>query len=128
MDVATALGELSAAGSEQTRKTYRRHGAPEPLFGVSFATLRALAKRSAPTTRWPAGCGTPATPTPAPGRVDRRSARPDATSPIAGPAGCAITWSSIWWRPWSRARRWPSSAWRSGSAATTSSSRAAAGR
>jgi|JI10StandDraft_1071094.scaffolds.fasta_scaffold02733_11 3-methyladenine DNA glycosylase AlkD len=45
MDVATALGELSAAGSEQTRKTYRRHGAPEPLFGVSFATLRALAKR-----------------------------------------------------------------------------------
>ena len=45
MDVATALGELSAAGSEQTRKTYRRHGAPEPLFGVSFATLRAMAKR-----------------------------------------------------------------------------------
>ena len=45
MDVATALSELAAAGSEQTRKTYRRHGAPEPLFGVSFGTLRAMAKR-----------------------------------------------------------------------------------
>lgn len=45
MDVATALGALASAGSEQTRKTYRRHGAPEPLFGTSFAELRALAKR-----------------------------------------------------------------------------------
>lgn len=27
------------------RKTYRRHGAPEPLFGVKFGDLRPLAKR-----------------------------------------------------------------------------------
>lgn len=36
---------LEAAGSEQTRKTYRRHGAVEPMFGVSFATLKVLVKR-----------------------------------------------------------------------------------
>ena len=36
---------LEAAGSEQTRKTYRRHGAPEPMFGVSFAVLGTLQKR-----------------------------------------------------------------------------------
>ena len=35
---------LEAAGSEQTRKTYRRHGAPEPMFGVSFAVLGKLQK------------------------------------------------------------------------------------
>lgn len=36
---------LEQAGSEQTRKTYRRHGAPEPMFGVSFATLKTLLKQ-----------------------------------------------------------------------------------
>lgn len=39
------MAALQEAGSEQTRKTYRRHGAREPLFGVSFATLKTLAKR-----------------------------------------------------------------------------------
>lgn len=40
-----ALAALERAGSEQTRKTYRRHGAEEPLFGVSFAELKTLVKR-----------------------------------------------------------------------------------
>ena len=45
MTLAEALGELKKAGSAQTRKTYARHGATEPMFGVSFATLKALTKR-----------------------------------------------------------------------------------
>ncbi len=45
MDVAAVLAALAAAGAEATRKTYRRHGAPEPLFGVPFGALRDLAKR-----------------------------------------------------------------------------------
>ena len=43
-----AMRELEAAGTEQNRKLYRRHGAREPLFGVSFANLRSLAKRARP--------------------------------------------------------------------------------
>lgn len=46
MDVIAALGALAAAGNAQTRKTYLRHGAPEPMFGVPFADLRALAKQA----------------------------------------------------------------------------------
>jgi 3-methyladenine DNA glycosylase AlkD len=36
---------LQDAGSEQTRKTYRRHGVQDPMFGVSWAMLRPLAKK-----------------------------------------------------------------------------------
>jgi 3-methyladenine DNA glycosylase AlkD len=36
---------LEAAGSEQTRKIYRRHGAVDPMFGVSFALLGKLQKK-----------------------------------------------------------------------------------
>ncbi|HYO43889.1 MAG TPA: DNA alkylation repair protein [Candidatus Limnocylindrales bacterium] len=46
MELATALARLEAAGTEQARKTYRRHGAREPLFGVSFAVLDALAREA----------------------------------------------------------------------------------
>lgn len=45
LSLAEVMVELEAAGSAQTRKTYLRHGATEPLFGVSFATLKALLKR-----------------------------------------------------------------------------------
>ena len=45
MDAAVALASLKKAGTEQNRKTYLRHGAPEPLYGVSFATIRTLAKQ-----------------------------------------------------------------------------------
>lgn len=39
-----AMAALENAGTEQARKTYRRHGAKEPMFGVSFATLKTLHK------------------------------------------------------------------------------------
>jgi len=40
-----AMAALAASGSEQTRRTYLRHGASEPLFGVKFGDLRPLARR-----------------------------------------------------------------------------------
>src|SRR5688572_33316488 len=45
MTLPQAMAELKKNGSEQTRKTYLRHGAPEPVFGVSFATLKSMYKR-----------------------------------------------------------------------------------
>lgn len=39
------MAALAAAGSAQTCKTYARHGAEGPMFGVSFATLKTLVKR-----------------------------------------------------------------------------------
>ena len=46
MDLATAIAALEAAGTEQNRRIYRRHGARDPLYGVSFAVMRPLAKRA----------------------------------------------------------------------------------
>lgn len=45
LTLAEAMSALEKAGSAQTRKTYLRHGAREPLFGVRFATLQNLRKR-----------------------------------------------------------------------------------
>ena len=45
MTLAQAMSALEKAGSAQTRKTYARHGAQEPMFGVSFAVLKDLAKK-----------------------------------------------------------------------------------
>lgn len=45
MSFQEAMSALEKAGSAQTRKTYARHGVPEPMFGVSFATLKTLVKR-----------------------------------------------------------------------------------
>ncbi len=39
------MAELEAMGTAQNRKIYRRHGAQEPLFGVSYANLGVLRKR-----------------------------------------------------------------------------------
>lgn len=39
------LGRLEALGSEQTRKTWRRHGVPEPMYGVKFGDLEKLRKQ-----------------------------------------------------------------------------------
>ncbi len=36
---------LEKAGSAQTKKTYARHGAKEPMFGVLFGTLKVLQDR-----------------------------------------------------------------------------------
>jgi 3-methyladenine DNA glycosylase AlkD len=46
MDLASAVAALEAAGTEQNRKIYRRHGARDPLFGVSFAVLDQLARQA----------------------------------------------------------------------------------
>jgi 3-methyladenine DNA glycosylase AlkD len=45
MTLAETMSALEKAGSPQTRKTYARHGATGPMFGVSFATLKTLLKR-----------------------------------------------------------------------------------
>jgi hypothetical protein len=45
MTLAEAMSTLKKAGTAQARKTYARHGAKDPMFGVSFATLFALQKR-----------------------------------------------------------------------------------
>lgn len=39
-----AMHELESLGTEATRRTYLRHGAREPLFGVRFGDLRPLAR------------------------------------------------------------------------------------
>jgi len=45
MDLDTAMTTLEAAGTAQNRKVYRRHGVSDPLFGVSYAEQRKLAKK-----------------------------------------------------------------------------------
>jgi 3-methyladenine DNA glycosylase AlkD len=45
MNLADTMKELEALGSEQTRKTWHRHGAAEPMFGVKFGDLAKLKKR-----------------------------------------------------------------------------------
>lgn len=39
------MSDLEAAGTEQNRKIYRRHGAGDNQFGVSYATLGAMEKQ-----------------------------------------------------------------------------------
>ncbi len=45
MLLAEVLAQLEAAGSEQTRKTYARHGIRGECFGVSYAVLGQLRKK-----------------------------------------------------------------------------------
>ncbi len=45
MSFQEVMTALEKAGSAQTKKTYLRHGATEPMFGVSFATLKVLYKK-----------------------------------------------------------------------------------
>ncbi|RKG82311.1 DNA alkylation repair protein [Corallococcus terminator] len=45
MTLDETMQELERLGSPQTRKTYLRHGAPEPLSGVNFGPLGVLKKR-----------------------------------------------------------------------------------
>ncbi|MDA2737512.1 DNA alkylation repair protein [Bacillus cereus group sp. Bc015] len=39
------MQQLEEYGTEQNRKTYKNHGAKEPLFGVSFTNLKLLKKK-----------------------------------------------------------------------------------
>ncbi|MDQ5859156.1 MAG: DNA alkylation repair protein [Acidobacteriota bacterium] len=45
MSAAAVLRELEGLGTEQTRKTYRRHGVRGAQYGVNYAPLGKLAKR-----------------------------------------------------------------------------------
>jgi 3-methyladenine DNA glycosylase AlkD len=45
MNVQEALDTLKSLGTEQNRKVYRRHGAAEDLYGVSYADLKNLKKK-----------------------------------------------------------------------------------
>jgi len=45
MTLKEVMAALEKAGSAQTKKTYARHGAVEPMFGVSFAFLKTFYKR-----------------------------------------------------------------------------------
>jgi 3-methyladenine DNA glycosylase AlkD len=45
MELREVLAELEALSTEQNRKTYRRHGFSEPIYGVSFANLGLLKRR-----------------------------------------------------------------------------------
>lgn len=44
MTVEDIMKKLEAMGSEQTKKTFIRHGAPGPLFGVKIGDLKKLVK------------------------------------------------------------------------------------
>jgi hypothetical protein len=45
MNLSQVLTELKKKGKEQTRKTYARHGIDIPMFGVSVADLKTIAKK-----------------------------------------------------------------------------------
>lgn len=45
MDAKQVMARLENLGTEQTRKTYRRHGYVEPMYGVLFGDLGALKKK-----------------------------------------------------------------------------------
>lgn len=45
MDMQTAVLQLEQAGTAQARKIYLRHGARDPLYGVSYAVLNAMQKK-----------------------------------------------------------------------------------
>lgn len=45
MQFAEVVRTLEQAGSAQYRKTFARHGIKEPMYGVSYAVLRPLAKK-----------------------------------------------------------------------------------
>ena len=48
MSAKAILAELKKLGTAQNRKIYARHGAQDPMFGVSYANLGKLAKRLRP--------------------------------------------------------------------------------
>ncbi len=53
MNLQEVMATLQSLGTEQNRKTYQRHGSGPEVFGVSFAHLKTLAKKSRKTTRLP---------------------------------------------------------------------------
>ncbi len=45
MNGSEVMKQLEKMGSEQTRKTYQRHGCPGPMFGVKIADLKTIVKK-----------------------------------------------------------------------------------
>lgn len=45
MNVDQVMAELEAMGSEQTRKTFRNHGAPDSMFGVKVGDMKTIVKK-----------------------------------------------------------------------------------
>lgn len=45
MNAAEVMAALKKKGSAQTKKTFARHGCPEPFFGVKVADLKVLVKK-----------------------------------------------------------------------------------
>jgi 3-methyladenine DNA glycosylase AlkD len=45
MTTASILEQLAAMGSEQTRKTFKNHGAPDSMFGVKVGDLKTIVKK-----------------------------------------------------------------------------------
>jgi len=50
MNSAEAMKELQKKGTAQTKKTWMRHGCPEPLFGVKIADMKVLMKKTGKDT------------------------------------------------------------------------------
>lgn len=48
MTLEQVMTELEARGSEQTRRIFRNHGAPETMFGVQVAELKKILKKTGP--------------------------------------------------------------------------------
>ena len=42
MNLKQAMSELESCGSEQTRKIFRNHGAPENMFGVKIGDMKKI--------------------------------------------------------------------------------------
>lgn len=45
MNAAEILDQLEAMGSEQTRKTFKNHGAPDNMFGVKVGDMKTIVKK-----------------------------------------------------------------------------------
>lgn len=45
MNAAEILDQLEALGSEQTRKTFKNHGAPDNMFGVKVGDMKPIVKK-----------------------------------------------------------------------------------
>src|SRR5688572_20385471 len=45
MNASEVMKELKKKGTAQTRKTWARHGCPEPFFGVKISDLKVLVKK-----------------------------------------------------------------------------------
>ncbi|MGH7502249.1 MAG: DNA alkylation repair protein [Longimicrobiales bacterium] len=86
MTTAQILRELEAAGTEQNRRVYRRHGVSGAVFGASYAVQRALAKKAGRDTKLAEGLW-------ASGNHDARVLATLVADPATIPAGTVDAWA-----------------------------------